>query len=118
MACVAAVVMVLPGWRAQLVPVEHDVVLEAASRSRTQTGVVRAGAAPGEEWHVQYLDSWPVRMLDEFGLRRAATALVPPDFAAHVPSGSMRADAYFRAESATHWPWWRAGGGVEWSVPR
>jgi hypothetical protein len=108
-----------PGWSGTLVPVAHDDVLAAASRSRSQLGVSRPGEA-GEEWHVQYLDSYAVRWLDELGLRRRAPWLVAPDFVAHVPpaaGGVVRADAYFRVETRWHWPWWRPGGGVAWTMP-
>lgn len=112
-----AALLLAPGWSAVLVPAPHDEVLDAASRSRTQTGVTRPGDAPGEEWHLQYLDSWTVRMMDELGLRKQAPRVAPPDFAAHVPAGSERADAYYRVASRVHWPWWRPGGGMDWSPP-
>jgi hypothetical protein len=111
----AALALLAPGWRADLVRVPHEEALAAAARSRSQLGAVRAGDAPGEEWHVQYLDSWWARMLAELGLRARLPALVPPDFAAHVAAGSARADGYFRADAAVHWPWWRPGGGVDWT---
>jgi hypothetical protein len=111
----AAALALAPGWRATLAPVDHEEVLEAASRSRTQTGVTRPGDAPGEQWHLQYLDSWTVRMLDELGLRGRAPSVAPPTFAAHLPAGSQRADAYYRVVTEGHWPWWRPGRGVDWS---
>jgi hypothetical protein len=118
-AAAGAAAVLAPGWRGSLVPVDHDEILAAAGRSRTQLGVSRPGDA-GAEWHLQYLDSYAVRWLDELGLRRRAPWLVAPDFVAHVPpsaGGVVRADAYFRVATRTHWPWWRPGGGVEWRVP-
>lgn len=106
-----------PGWAGRLEPVDHDLLLDEAGRSHNQTGTVREGDVPGEQWHLQYLDSWPARMLDEFGLRGRASSLVPPDFVAHIPPGSARADGYYRAVASWHWPWWRPGGGVAWEVP-
>lgn len=114
-ALVLAAAALWPGWSARLVPADHEALLAAAGRSRSPLGVVRPGDAPGEEWHVQYLDSWPVRLLDGMSLRHLAPALVPPDFAAHVPAGTGRADAYFRAEPHLRWPWWLPGGGVDWT---
>lgn len=115
---VAAAAALAPGWAAEFVPEDHEAILDAAGRSRSQLGVTRAGEAAGEEWHLQYLDSGWVALLDELGLRRRAPALVPPDFAAHIPPGSDRADGYFRVASRWHWPWWRPGGGLDWRVPR
>jgi len=117
LATVAAAAVVSPGWSARLVPADHEDLLAEASRSRSQLGVSRAGDTPDEEWHLQYLDSWAVRVLDEMRIRGKAPALVPPDFAAHIPPGSDRADGYFRLETSWHWPWWRPGGGVAWRVP-
>ena len=114
-AAALAALVLAPGWSARLVPADHGALLAAAGRSRSQLGVTRPGEAPGEEWHLQYLDSWPVRVLDEMALRRLAPLLVPPDFAAHVPAGSGRADGYFRGESRLRWPWWWPGGGVDWT---
>ncbi|MCE9638130.1 MAG: hypothetical protein K8T90_20705 [Planctomycetes bacterium] len=113
----AAGAVLAPGWSGRLVPVDHDLLLDEAGRSHNQTGVTRPGAAPGEEWHLQYLDSWPARVLDEFGLRARSSWLVPPDFVAHIPAGSARADGYYRNVTSWHWPWWRPGGGVAWEVP-
>jgi hypothetical protein len=116
-AALAAAVALAPGWRAALVPEDHEAILAAASRSRSQIGVALPGDLAGEAWHVQYLDSYWVRVLDEVGLRGSASSLVPPDYAAHIPPGTDRADGYFRVLGEWHWPWWRPGGGVEWRVP-
>lgn len=116
LALACAVAALVPGWSGRLVPAVHDDLLAEAARSRTQLGVTRGGAA-GEEWHLQYLDSWPVRMLDELGLRPHAARFVPPTFVAHLPPGSDRADGYFRVATRWHWPWWRPGGGLDWALP-
>lgn len=110
------VVAILPGWSAVPVPVAHDEVLASAARSDGSVGVVAVSDASGE-WHAQYHRSGWARLLSALGMRAALPALVPPDFAAHVPrSGgtSPRADGYFRLETSWHWPWWRPGGGVAW----
>ena len=115
----------VPGWSGRLVRADHEAMLAEAAQSHTQLGVTRAGGsgdaddagAAGEEWHLQYLDSWPVRMLEEMGLRPQAAHIVPPTFVAHVPPGADRADGYFRIETSWHWPWWRPGGGLDWTLP-
>lgn len=120
---VAAAAALAPGWSGRLVPVEHDAVLAAASRASSSIGVSRDGSGRGDSWHAQYLDSGFARFLCDAGFRRSATRLVPPDFVAHIPGPvgpvplATRADGYFAVETALRWPWWRPGGGVDWTVP-
>ncbi len=112
-------VVVVPGWRADLWPVDHDAVL-AASRAADPDhvfGIALDGAEPGERWHAHYTDSRLASWLHGAGMAGAITSVVTPDHAAHLPPGAERADGYFRVESTVHWPWWRPGGGVHWVVP-
>lgn len=114
---------VLPGWRGDLVPVPNDQVILASAQfdAGDVFGTSRPGEREGEEWHAQYMGSGAARFLDLLGLRRFATHLVPPAFAAHIPPGSdklpHRADGYYRVETHLRWPWWWPGGGVDWRVP-
>lgn len=106
-----------PGWEARPVPVDHDTVLAEARRHAAPLGVVAHRAEDGTEYHVEYLDSLPARVLTAVGLRRSAPALVPPAFGARIPppvGGVQRADVYVRFETSLRWPWWRPGGGIHW----
>ncbi len=99
-------------------PVPHEEVLASAAASDGSVGVVAVSGAAGE-WHAQYHHSGWARLLSALGMRKALPSLVPPDFAAHVPAAggaSPRADGYFRVEATWRWPWWRPGGGVDWTV--
>ncbi len=119
----AAVLVLSPGWRGELVPVPHEeVLLKAAEFDADEVfGAVRAGSVEGEEWDVQYMGSRVANALALLNLRGLATRLVPPAYAAHVPPGGdlrpQRADAYFRVEAHVRWPWWWPGGGVRWELP-
>ena len=119
---VALAAALAPGWQGTLVPVPHDDVIDAASRSGSAMGVVRAGDGRGDEWHVQYLDPGLARLLADLGMRGALPSLVPPDFVAHVPAPvgpkevATRADGYYRVETSLRWPWWLPGGGVRWDA--
>jgi len=113
----------LPGWRGELVPVPHEeIILDAA---RFDAGDVipatRAGDQPGEEWHAQFMGSRWAAFFDVVNLRGLATRFVPPKYVAHIPPGfdelPERADAYFRVETTTRWPWWWPGGGLDWKMP-
>ena len=109
-----------PGWRGELVAVEHAELLSAARASKAARvfGISLGDPPLGERWHAQYVGrSLPV-VFHDLGLRKSLPALVPPDFAAHLPAGAERADAYYRVSVALHWPWWRPGGGVDWSSAR
>ena len=117
LAALCAAVLLAPGWSGSLEPTAHGNVLVAAraSSSAQVFGVALEGEAG--TWHAQYVGrSLPV-VLHDMGLGGALTAVVPPDFAAHIPRGAERADGYFRVETAWHWPWWWPGGGVAWTAP-
>jgi hypothetical protein len=113
----------LPGWRGDLHPVPHEEILIESRKFDADDviGAIRDGDAPGEEWHLEFMGSRAAAFFDLLNLRGLATHLVPPRFAAHVPPGAdalpERADAYYRVETRTRWPWWWPGGGVEWKAP-
>jgi hypothetical protein len=119
----AALPFALPGWRGELVPVEHDAILADAARydAGDVFGVSLAGEKEGEEWHAQFMGSRPAAALDALALRKLAPRLVPPDYVAHIPPGTdalpSRADAYFRVVVHARWPWWWPGGGVDLAHP-
>ncbi len=71
----------------------------------------------GGTWHVQYVASRIAPALRSVGLRRLLTRLVPPSYAAYLPSGADRAEGYYRVEPSVHWPWWRPGGGLPLGDP-
>ncbi len=116
----AAALLVLaaaaPGWRGELVPVEHEDVLAASRAAPPSTvfGVARDGAVPGERWHAQYAGSGVAAALHDAGMGAGLTRVLPPRFAAHLAPGAEHADGYFRVEARVHWPWWRSGAGVAW----
>lgn len=113
----------LPGWRGELVPVPHEeIILDAARYDADDVkSASRPGEAPGEEWHAQYFGSPWAALFDLLNLRGFATRVAPPTYVAHIPPGldslPERADAYFRVETATRWPWWWPGGGLDYRMP-
>ena len=120
---VLAVLVLLPGWAGDLVPVDSNEMLRDLTRRDASEAVVatRGGDKEGEEWHVRFLDSGWARVFDLLNARGLATRTVPPAYVAHIPPGadelSVRADGYYRVETRWRWPWWWPGGGVDWRVP-
>ena len=113
---------VMPGWRGELVPVQHDAILVESARHAAGDvfGVSRTGDIPGEEWHAQYMGNDAAAFFCLLNLRSFATRVVPPDYVAHIPPGTdllpQRADAYFEVRTSWRWPWWWPGGGVDWTL--
>lgn len=113
----------MPGWRGELVPVDHAAILaDAATYDAGDVfGVSLPGERDGEEWHAQFMGSRAAHALDALALRRLAPRVVPPAYVAHIPPGTdalpSRADAYFRVVAHTRWPWWWPGGGLALERP-
>ena len=127
LAALCGTALLLPGWRGRLVAAPHDDVLAAARGAAPDSvfGVSRVagsggapGSAAGGTWHAQYHDNRVAGLLRRAGMGASLTRLIPPAFVAHIPPRAERADGYFRVETSIHWPWWRPGGGLEWSDPR
>ncbi len=119
----AALPFVLPGWRGELVPVDHDEILAQAARydAGEVFGVSLAGEKDGEEWHAQFMGSRAADSINALALRKLAPRLVPPAYVAHIPPGTeglpTRADAYYRVVAHARWPWWWPGGGMDFVRP-
>ena len=111
------VVGLLPGWRAELVPVPRETILGEARRVADFEvfGVSRPGKA-GDTWHAQYIARPLATRLHNVGVEARLPAFCAPDFVAHIPRGAVRSDATYRVVTEVHWPWWRPGGGIDWDV--
>jgi len=116
-ALLPATLLLAPGWRADLLPVRHEQMWDDLRSSAGAIGVARPVGGNGEEWHATYLESGLAEALESLRMRDFLPALVPPDYAAHIPAGGTHADGYYEVRTRTHWPWWWPGGGVDWRLP-
>lgn len=107
----------LPGWSGRLVPTQHDAILRAARQRSTEVSLSVPGERPGERWHLTYMNDDAADFLQSLRMRKFAPSLLAPDFAAHIPAGSIRADGYYAVETRVHWPWWWPGGGLDLREP-
>lgn len=112
LASVAACVLLAPGWRGRLSPAQVSI-----PHAATVTGASRAGEADGEDWHASYVGRPGPTALGAVLPDAVLLRVFAPDYVAHIPPGSVKADGYFAVEQELHWPWWRPGGGLDWRVP-
>ncbi len=112
-----ALLVLAPGWEATLVPASHEEILREMRLTGTVVGVSRPGEREHEKWHASYVDSSYAELMETLDLRHLLTRTAPPAYVAYIPPGAIRADAYYRVDTRTHWPWWWPGGGVAWREP-
>ncbi len=110
------VLLLLPGWAAELKPVAHEILLRRVQRADNVVGVRRAVDGDPGEWQATYADSVTASALSALNLRGMTTYVAPPLYVAYIPEGA-RLGEYFRVETHLHWPWWLPGGGVQWKLP-